>query len=195
MTKYFIFTISVLCFLSSYRAQSQIKSENALLKWGSWLLLQTIPSPSLFEDRNMSDSRLKFGLEWQCTPFSYSFNANKYTSNLNFFYIKPSKRFSGSAEVFFEPSYITGSFKYADLKKFMYKTGARIVIPVAQRGEYLAFSVGAGYYSQKTNSGELIDGPTYEAGIYSFFGMIGLKFNYNQNGTSRYNIGIYIKYY
>ena len=174
---------------------AQVKGLNPLLKWGSWALLQAIPSPSFFEDRNDTDSRLKFGLEWQVIPFSYSFNTNKYVSPVNFFFMKPSKRFSGSAELFFEPAYITGSFKYADLKKFMYKTGARIVLPIAQKGEYFAISFGAGYYSQKTNAGKLIDGVTYEGAIYTLFGMVGLKFNYNQNALSRYNFGLYVKYY
>jgi hypothetical protein len=174
---------------------SQVKSNNSLWKWSTWAVLQAIPSPSFFEDRNDSNSGLKFGLEWQLIPFSYSFNSNKYVSKLNFFYIKPSKRFSGSAEIFFEPSYITGSFKYSELKKFMYKTGARIVLPIAHKGEYFAFSMGGGYYFQETVSGKVVDGATYEAGIYTLYGMMGLKFNYNQKANSRYNIGIYFKYF
>jgi hypothetical protein len=174
---------------------SQLKTESAVVKWGSWALLQAIPSPTYFEDRNGTNSRLKFGFEWQVIPFSYSFNTNKYVSPVNFFFMKPSKRFSGSAEIFFEPAITTGDFKYADLKKFMYKTGARIVLPIAQRGEYMAISFGAGYYSQKTNSGKLIDGITYEGAVYSLFGMLGIKFNYNQNAVSRFNFGLYIKYY
>ncbi len=128
-------------------------------------------------------------------PLSYSFKVNKYVSNLSFFYIKPIKKFSGSAEIFFQPSLIVGKYKYSELKKFSYKTGIRLVLPVAQNGEYLAVSVGAGYFSQKTESGILREGITFEAGIFSFYGMLGLKFNYNQNGISRYNMGIYFKYY
>jgi hypothetical protein len=190
--------ISIVVILTIFSVKpsfSQLKDENALLKWGSWALLQAIPSPVFFEDRDADNSSLKFGLEWQVIPFSYSFNANKYVSNLNFFHIKPVKRFTGSAEIFFEPSLVLGDFKYASLKKIMYKSGARIVLPIAQRGEYLAISFGAGYYSQKNYSGKLTDGVTYEGAIYSFFGMLGLKFNYNQNAVSRFNIGLYIKYY
>jgi hypothetical protein len=180
--------------LYSNISYSQLKNENIILKWGSWALLQGIPSPTLYEDRNDNSSKLRFGLQWQVIPISYSFNANKYVSNFNFFHIKPNKRFSGSAETFFEPAYIPGGFKNNDLKKFMYKAGVRILFPVSHRGEYLSFSLGAGYYSQKTSS-QLYDGITYEAGVYSFFGMMGLKFNYNQNALSRYNLSLYIKYY
>lgn len=185
----------MLYLLLSGNAVSQIKTGNELWKWTTWAVLQAIPSPTYFEDRNEKDSRLKFGLEWQVIPFSYSFNTNKYVSKLNFFFIKPVKRFSGSAELFFEPSYIPSNYEYSDLKKFMYKAGARVVLPVSQKGEYFAFSLGAGYYAQKTVSGELVDGPTYEACAYTLFGMLGLKFNYNQKGRSSYNIGIYIKYF
>ena len=189
------FSIALLLIFFSFKTNfAQLKNENFFIKWGSWALLQAIPSPSIFEDRNENTKGVKFGLEWQVIPFSYSFNANKYVSDLNFFYIKPNKRFSGSAELFFEPVLIPGGFKNNELKKFMYKTGARIVIPVFQRGEYLSFALGAGYYSQRT-ANTLYDGITYEAGIYSFFGMMGLKFNYNQKALSRYNISLYIKYY
>lgn len=177
---------------SSY---SQLKSRNELLKWSTWAALQTVPSINFFEDRNENNFALKFGLQWQVIPFSYSFNANKYVSKLNFFFIQPVKRYSGSAELFFQPEYITGDFKYAGLKKFMFKCGARAVLPVIQKGEYLSFSFGTGYYNQRTVHNMNIDGITYEAAIYSFFGMLGLKFNYNQNAVSRYSFGLYFKYY
>jgi hypothetical protein len=180
--------------INSNNSYGQLKNENFLLKWGSWALLQGIPSPTFYEDRNDNSSKLRFGLQWQVIPISYSFNANKYVSNFNFFHIKPNKRFSGSAETFFEPVFIPGGFKNNDLKKFMYKAGVRILFSVSHRGEYLSFSLGAGYYSQKTSS-QLYDGITYEAGVYSFYGMMGLKFNYNQNALSRYNLSLYIKYY
>src|SRR5258706_6870434 len=174
---------------------SQVKIKNPVLKWTSWALLQLIPSVTFFDDKNENNSGLKFGLEWQIIPFSYAFNTNKYVSKTSFFYINPTKRFAGSVEAFFEPDYVTGNFKYSNLKKFMFKTGGRFVVPAGQRGEYLAFSIGAGYYNQKTTDNNTVDGITYEAAVYSFFGMLGLKFNYNQNGNSRYNIGLYLKYY
>ncbi len=192
--KLYFLLVLILIALNSVKISGQLKNGNFFIKWGSWALLQGVPSPSFFEDRNDNSTKVRFGMEWQVIPVSYSFNANKYVSNLNFFHIKPNKRFSGSVESFFEPVYIPGGFKNNDLKKFMYKTGVRIVIPVFHRGEYLSFSLGAGYYSQKTPN-RLYDGITYEAGIYSFFGMMGLKFNYNQKALSRYNLNLYIKYY
>ncbi len=178
----------------THSSYGQLKDENVILKWGSWALLQTIPSPVFFDDRNDVSTGIKFGLQWHVVPVSYSFNSNKYVSPFNFFYLKPVNRFSGSVETYFEPSLIPGGFRNNTLKKFMYNAGARIVLPVFHKGEYLAISLGAGYYNQQTYERKY-DGITYEAGVYSFFGMLGLKFQYNQKGLSRYNVGLYIKYY
>ena len=187
-----LYTCANLVFTAS--SEAQLKDENLLIKWTSWALLQAIPSPGFYEDRNELESGIKFGIEWQVIPISYSFNANKYVSDFSILHIKPNKRFSGSAEIFFEPAIVPGGFKRNDLNKFSYKAGVRTVIPLFHKGEYLSFSLGAGYYRQSSPA-EKYDGITYEAGVYSFFGMLGLKFNYNQNAVSRYNIGLYIKYY
>ena len=182
-------------YYGSSHLSAQVKTNNELWKWTTWTLFQAIPSPMLFEDNNNNNATVKFGLQWQVTPVLYSFNSNKYVSHFNFFFINPVKRFSGSVELFFQPEYVPGGFKYSDLNRFMFKSGARLNLPVFHKGEYLSFSLGGGYYYNKTTSGELIDGMTYEAGVYSFFGMLGLKFNYNQKSRSSYNIGLYFKYY
>lgn len=194
-----LFKIAVIILNLDNNVQSQLKNENFALKWGSWLLLQTIPSPGIYEDRmelpgENYQSGIKFGLSWQVTPIAYSWNSNRYVSKFSFFHIKPVKRFSGSGEVFFEPVLIPGGFKNNSLNRFMYKTGARFVFPVFHGGEYLSVSLGGGYSLQQTDF-KKYSGITYEAGVYSFFGMIGIKFNYNQNSVSRYNISLYIKYY
>ena len=109
--------------------------------------------------------------------------------------VKPVKKFSGSAEIFFTPQFALSSFDYSGMNRFMYNTGARVYFPLSHGGEYLSFSLGAGYYSQKNELNSKVDGIMYEAGIYSVFGMFGLKFAYKQNALSRYNAGFYIKYY
>lgn len=190
-----IVCVFTLLFFLSNNSSAQLKSGNAFWKWTTWLILQSVPSVTYYEDRNENNSSLKFGLQWQITPLSLSFNSNKYVSPFQFFLTRPPKRFSGSAELFFQPEYITGEFKYSDLKKFMFKTGSRVILPLAQGGEYLSFSIGFGYSHQKTKKDEVKDGITYEAALYSFFGMIGLKFNFNPNAPSRYNFGMYFKYY
>ena len=157
--------------------------------------MQAIPSPVYFEDSDSKHSLFKFGLQWNITPLSYSFGSNKMVSPLSFFFIRPVKRFSGSIELFFQPSLITGSYKYAQLKKFLFNSGARFILPVAQRGEYLALGLGMGYYNEKSVSSNIYEGMSYEASILSFYGMLGLKFMYKQNAPAKIEFGIYFKYY
>ena len=110
MKKYCLYFIIITVF-SGGNLYPQVKSGNEFWKWTSWTLLQGLPTVSFFEDRDENNSHLKFGLEWQVTPVSYSFNANKYVSKFNFFFINPVKRFSGSVELFFEPELVPGGFK------------------------------------------------------------------------------------
>src|SRR5439155_25553022 len=105
-----IFFFFFCCFhLNSF---SQVTGKNPFLKWTTWTLMQAIPSPVYFEDSDSKRTSFKFGLQWNITPFSYSFGSNKMVSPLSFFFIRPVKRFSGSIELFFQPSLITGNYKY-----------------------------------------------------------------------------------
>ncbi len=186
--------IPLLILLFSGSSFAQLKDENIAIKWGSWLLLQAIPSPNFYEDSGNNNKSLRFGLEWQVIPISFSWSANKYVSKLSVFKIPPVKRFSGSVETYFEPVFVPGGFKNNNLAKFHFKAGARIILPVFHGGEYMAVSFGAGYYRQNALN-EKYEGINYEASVYTLYGMLGLKFNYNQNAINRYSFGLYIKYY
>jgi hypothetical protein len=183
-----------LLFISS-SLQAQASRENPVLKWTTWIILQTLPSPVFFEDNGNGNKGTEFGFEWQVTPLCYTFKPNKYLSHFSSFFIKPVKKFTGSAELFFTPQYALSSFDYSKAQKYMYNAGARVYFPLVQGGEYLSFSLGAGYYSQKNELYGKVDGVMYEAGLYSVFGMFGLKFAYKQNAVSKYNVGFYLKYY
>lgn len=173
----------------------QAEREKPLLKYSSWGLMQMLPSPVFFEDNGNGNTGREFGFEWQVTPLSFTFKPNKYLNNFSVLMIKPVKKFTGSAELFFTPQFALSSFDNSRLKRYMYNAGARVYFPLAQGGEYLSFSLGAGYYSQKNEFNSKYDGVMYEAGIYSVFGMFGLKFAYKQNALSKYNVGFYLKYY
>lgn len=190
-----VIQIFVFTTLLSRPIQAQLNSGTEPVKWITWAVLQAVPSPSYYEDRNEFSSSIKFGLSWNIIPLSYSFGTNTYLSRLSFFHIKPQKRFSGSAEIFFEPNYITGSFKHSDLNKFQWKTGGRIILPVAHKGEYLSFSFGTGYYNQKSSQLRNYKGIFLEGSVYTFFSMLGLKFSYHHKAQSRYQLGLYFKYY
>ena len=181
--------------LFTFSVNAQAERENIFIKYPSWALMQLIPSPVFFEDNGNGRHGTEFGFEWQVTPLSYTFKPNKYLGHFSVLMVKPVKKFSGSAEIFFTPQFVTGGFDNTKAKRYMYNTGARVYFPLAQGGEYLSFSLGAGYYSQKNEFNSKVEGIMYEAGLYSVFGMFGLKFAYKQNALSKYNIGFYIKYY
>jgi hypothetical protein len=189
------FFVIVITFLISTLAYPQAERENPFLKYSSWAVMQLLPSPIFFDDNGNGNSGTEFGFEWQVTPLSYTFKPNKYLNNFSVLLIKPVKKFTGSAEIFFTPQFALSSFDYSKAQRYMYNAGARVYFPLAQGGEYLSFSLGAGYYSQKNEFNSKVDGIMYEAGIYSVFGMFGLKFAYKQNAISKYNLGFYLKYY
>ena len=173
----------------------QSKDRKVFVEWTTWALIQTIPSLAYFQDRNDIDSRLQFGLRWHVTPVNYSFNANEMVSPVQFFKVNPLRRYGGSVELFLQPEWATGHFHYSNLKRFGLSTGARVFIPAVEYGEYLSFSIGGKYKLRKDKSG--IEKNTFaaEMGVYSLFGIFGLQFNYNFSKESRYNIGLYFKYY
>ena len=178
--------------LSGVFAQDETDNTSKYTTWG---ILQAVPSPVLIQDANDTDSRVQFGLRWQIIPINISFRANKYISPVQFFMINPVRKFTGSVEVFVQPEWATASFEYANLGRFGISTGTRLTLPVIGDGENLSVSVGGKYSYRKDYDGG--DDGTFgiEAGVYGFYSILGLQFNYNFNSRSNYNIGLYFKYF
>ena len=185
----FIFFSFYLC---SY---SQNTSPNKFLEWTSWTLFQTVPSPTFFQDRNDSNSRLQFGFRWHISPVNFSFNANKLVSPVQFFLVNPVRRYGGSVELLIDPEWATSGFQYSDLQRFNLSTGVRAYIPAIEYGEYLCFSVAGKYNFRKNEQDESRNYYSAEAGIYTLFGIAGLVFDYNFTSQSRYSISLNLKYY
>jgi len=161
----------------------------------TWLLAQLAPSPYLMHDANGTEGRLISGLRWNIIPFNFSFSANKYVSPAQFFFINPVRKFSGSIELFVQPEISLASFKYGEMDRFGLATGSRITIPLKQRGEHLSMSVGGKYTFRKDRIGDNNGYWGIETGIYAIFNMMGLQFNYNFDNRTRYDIGIYFKFF
>lgn len=176
-------------------AHAQVFSGNEFLKWTTWTALQALPSITYFDDNDNTKSRLQFGLRWHVVPVNYSFNANKVVSPVQFFKVNPVRRLGGSLEIFLQPEWTTKNYERANLKRFALSTGVRAFIPVVEYGEYLALSVGGKYSIRETREGAESNTPAIELGAYTFFGILGVQFNYNLNSPGRYNIGLYVKYY
>lgn len=161
----------------------------------SWLLTQLIPSPTWLSDRNAENNSLTFALRWQVTPLNISFSTNKFVSPVQFFFVNPMRKYTGSLEFFVQPELAIGSNDYSGFNKTGLGVGSRLNIPLNNYGEHLYMSLG-GKYTFRKNEAENVNGYYgVEGGVYAIFGILGLQVNYNFNENSRYNFGIYFKYW
>ncbi len=188
--------VVILIILISFKfSYSQNRDRNASGEVISWTLLQLIPSPVFYDDNNNENSQMKFGLRWNIIPVNYSFSANKYVSPFQFFRINPVRRFTGSVEVFMQPELITSKFEYSNLKQFGLSTGSRVIIPVFNKGEDIAISLGGKYSFRKTKNDNTENCYGIETGIYFLGGILGFQYTKNFNSDSQFNFGIFFKYY
>ncbi len=188
--------VVILIILISFKfSYSQNRDRNASGEVISWTLLQLIPSPVFYDDNNNENSQMKFGLRWNIIPVNYSFSANKYVSPFQFFRINPVRRFTGSVEVFLQPELITSKFEYSNLKQFGLSTGSRVIIPVFNKGEDIAISLGGKYSFRKTKNDNTKNCYGIETGIYFLGGILGFQYTKNFNSDSEFNFGIFFKYY
>ena len=161
----------------------------------SWILTQLIPSPTWLNDNNNNNSSLNFALRWQITAVNFSFSTNKYVSPVQFLFVNPMRKYTGSLELFAQPELAFSSFSNSGFNKTGLGLGSRINIPVKNLGEHLYVSLGGKYTFRKNNSENVNGYYGLEAGIYFLFGTLGLQGNYNFNENSKYNLSIYFKYW
>lgn len=193
-----VIIIFAFLFTGEFNISSELNAQSTadnIVKWSTWALIQSVPSPVFFQDKNNYGSSHNFGFRWQITPLNVSFNMNKLVSPVSVLKVNPLKRHIGSVEILLEPQWTMEDFSYSDLKRFSLGTGMRIYFPLKEYGEYLSSSVAIKYNFQKNNTGSEDNCPGIEAGLYSFFGIVGLRFNYNFNSSSAYNISLNLKYY
>ena len=190
-----IYTITIFILYSPVNTYSQSTTGKKIIKWTTWTILQTIPSPSFFQDRNEKNSRLQFGFSWNVTPINYSLSANKFVSPVSFLIVNPIRRFGGSAEIFLQPEWTTSSYRYNGLNRFAISAGTRFYIPAIEYGEYLAFSAGGKYTKRENIMGDKKDSFGIEIGLYTLFGILGTQFDYNFTNDTRYNLKITLRYY
>ncbi len=138
-----------------------------------WATAQLIPSPEWVT----SADGLRFGMRWQLTPLLYSFGINKKLSPWRYFIAEPLIRQSGSIELFFTPEHLNLVDKLKD--KWLFRGGARVYIPLWQRGEYMSASLAASYYNFNG-----VNGISYEGGIYLFAGILGFQTTYSPSFTN-----------
>jgi hypothetical protein len=126
---------------------------------------------------------------------NYSFNTNKFISPVSFFIVNPLNRYGGSIEVMVQPEWSTAAYKYSDLNRFQLGTGIRGYVPLIEEGEDLSISIAGKYRFRNDGKGGSMNTYAAEFGIYTFYGIIGMQFNYNFNSWSRFDIGLSLKYF
>ena len=185
----------LLCFkLPEIKAQDSTHTE---IELSTFTIMQLLPFPNFTADKGIDGTKINVSLRWQVIPLNFSFRANKYVSPFQFIMINPTRRFSGSMELFAQPEYSFGnSSGNSGLSEFTLGTGLRFIIPLKHQGETYAMSLGAKYNLRKDVSGSGNDNYYgIEGGFYMFFGMIGLQANYNFDERARYSIGLFFKYF
>lgn len=129
----------------------------------SWLELQAIPSFVVTSRSGQS----AFGFQWGVTPLLYSFGMTRLISPWHSFIVEPPARFTGSIELF-----TTGQINTAKIGSSYFAGSVQLLghIPLIERGEYLALTLGAARYSYgdwSSSYGVL--------GISTLFGFINLN--------------------
>ncbi|HSQ62800.1 MAG TPA: hypothetical protein VLM85_06280 [Polyangiaceae bacterium] len=130
-----------------------------------WMLAQLVPSPEI----GVGGLRVAGGMRWQLTPLLYSFGMYRKLSPWRAFVVEPLTRQSGSVELFFSPEYLSAP---GGGDEWLARMGVHATFPLLERGEKLAFTLGAGAHLGAET------GAVFEAGVSVFAGVAGLFFSY-----------------
>jgi hypothetical protein len=128
---------------------------------GLWTMAQLVPSPLLV----VSSHHVGGGARWQITPLLYSFGVT--ARPWRTFVIEPIARHSGSIELYGSPEWACCA--PGGHTSWLGRGGARLYLPLIERGESLSWSLGGSYY-RATGGG----GGAAELGIYTISGVFGL---------------------
>lgn len=129
----------------------------------AWLAFQALPSPELV----LAGERVAFGLKWQWTPVLYGFGLYRKVSKWRAFVVDPLARQAGSVALIVGPEYLGIGDQAAE--RWLFRTGLSVTLPIAERGEALALSLGGGAQIYR---GEV--GAHVEVGLSTLFGAFGL---------------------
>jgi hypothetical protein len=156
-------------FLVVLPARSQDSAALVPMPYPTWLwgAAQAIPSLQWIT----TDHGSRFGLRWQATPVLYSFGLNRRVSPWRFLVAEPLARQNGSVELFLSPEYFNTDTDQGE--QWSLRGGLRGYFPIYRFGEYVSGSLAASISTFQKKAG-----PSYEAGVYFFFGIIGFQTTY-----------------
>jgi hypothetical protein len=128
-----------------------------------WPLSQLIPSPEIA----WGDGKAAAGARWELVPIHYSFGLRAPRTRFHAFFIPPPAYFTGSVEIVASPEYVPAP---RDASGWIGRLGIRATLPLVDRGETLAISVGVSEY--------LNDGrprTAFDVGLMTLFGTCGVR--------------------
>lgn len=151
----------------------------------AWGVMQLLPSPGVLAGPDGTH----FSMRWQVTPFLYSFGIHQGLSPFRVGVVEPLVRQAGSVEVFASPEYAAIGDRFAS--RWLLRAGVRSYFPLLSEGETLSVSLGSGATLQR---GEL--GATYEGGVYTLFGVLGLQVAYTPRfDEGRWSFTLRLRYF
>lgn len=148
--------------LASAQASAQAPADTPAptVVWGA---TQLVPSPTLGWDGHAP----AFGLRWQITPVLWSFGIHRAApTRFRSFVVEPTYRYSGSVELHVTPEWLDREGR----DEVLARTGLRVYVPVSERGERLAVSIGSGAWIDGSRLGAEV-----EVGAYVLAGLLGVQ--------------------
>ena len=129
----------------------------------AWVAFQGVPSPELV----LAGERVAFGMRWQLTPVLYGFGLYRKVSPWRAFVVDPIARQAGSIGLILEPEYLGIGDRAAE--RWLFRAGLSITVPIAERGEALALTLGAGAQIYRGDVGAHV-----ELGLSTAYGAFGI---------------------
>ncbi len=148
----------------------------------TWLTAQFVPSPQVV----VTEGRSAFGLQWQLTPFLYSYGIHRSQIPIRTLVIEPIVRHSGSTELYVSPEYRAIGDNPAH--RFGIRVGMRSYFPIVEKGEGLSLSLGTSYARFQGASASAIEG-----GAHALFGFVGLLTSYSPSPPSSWVVTLQIR--
>ncbi len=173
----------------------EARAQNALLQWTTWALLQAVPSPGFNVDHDAAGAALVGELRWQVVPLNYSFSANRLVSPAQFFLVNPLRRHGGSVEGFVEPAWALQPYRRSGDDRLGMGAGLRMFLPLVEYGERLSFSVGGKVLVRENSAGGRSNTAGLELGVYTLFGIVGLRVDLTGDPAHRASMSLALKYY
>lgn len=139
-----------------------------------WVFLQTLPSPEIVVGRSRTIAAdgtssggpsTSWGLKWQLTPFLWSWGTHRKQNPFRLLVVDPLARVSGSIELSTSIEYLGG-----EVNRPLVRPALRTYLPILQRGENLAISLGTSIY--RYDAALRVAG---EVGAYVLNGFLGVN--------------------